>query len=206
MITTEKYSTIASDQAISAASESLESHGINVEVVENLEDAKRVVLEMVPEGSEVFTMTSVTLDEAGISAEINESGKYKSVRNALNSMDRATQGHEMNQLGAAPQITLGSVHAVTEDGKVLIASKTGSQLPAYASAAGKVIWVVGTQKIVKDLDEGMDRLYNHSLPLEEQRAQKAYGVGSEIDKILIVNKEIKPDRITMVLVKEVVGF
>jgi hypothetical protein len=121
-------------------------------------------------------------------------------------MDPKTQNREMVKLGATPEYILGSVHAVTEDGRVLIASKTGSQLGPYAAGAAKVIWVVGAQKIVKDLDEGMCRIEEYSLPLEEQRALQVYGTPSGINKVLIVNKEIDPERITMIIVKEVLGF
>lgn len=113
----------------------------------------------------------------------------------------------MQRLGATPEWVLGSVHAVTETGEALIASNTGSQLPAYAFGVGKVIWVVGTQKIVKDREEGLGRIYEHSLPLESERAKKAYGVpGSAVNKILIVNREVQPGRITMILVNERLGF
>ncbi len=98
------------------------------------------------------------------------------------------------------------MHAVTEDGKLIIASATGSQLPAYAYGSPKVIWVVGTQKIVKNLDEGMKRLYEHTFPLENERAKKAYGSGSFVSKILMINKEFQKDRLNIVFVGEVVGF
>jgi hypothetical protein len=52
-------------------------------------------------------------------------------------MDRKTQGREIRKLGAAPDVMLGSVSAVTEDGKLVTASFGGSQLGPYAAAAGK---------------------------------------------------------------------
>lgn len=156
-----------------------------------------------------MTMSSVTLEKIGITKEINESGKFVSVKNKLMAMYKDAQNpkvmQEMNRLGAAPQFAIGSVHAVTEEGQLLIASASGSQLPAYASAADKVIWVVGTQKIVKNIDEGMKRIYEYALTLEDKRAKKVYGVGSSVNKILIVNKE-RPDRITLIFVKENLGF
>jgi len=121
-------------------------------------------------------------------------------------MDRKTQGLEMQKLGAAPEWAVGSVHAVTEDGKVIIASASGSQLPSYAYGSSHVVWVVGSQKIVKDLDEGMKRVREYVLPLESERAMKAYGQPSSINKLLILNKEANPGRITMVIVKEKLGF
>ena len=63
----------------------------------------------------------------------------------------------MRILGAAPDFVIGSVHAVTEQGQVMAASFSGSQLASYVSGAGSVIWVVGTQKLVRDIDEGLRR-------------------------------------------------
>jgi hypothetical protein len=121
-------------------------------------------------------------------------------------MNRETQGREMRKLVGAPDFAAGSVHAVTEDGQVMIASKTGSQLGPYASSAGKVIWVVGAQKIVKDLNEGFKRIQEYSVPLEEEHMQQFYKIGTDLSKLLIINREIRPNRITMIIVKEEVGF
>ena len=151
-------------------------------------------------------MSSVTVDSLELPKEINESGKFDSVKNKLSKMDRKTQGLEMQRIGAAPQYAVGSVHAVTEDGKLLIASNTGSQLPAYAYGASHVVWVVGNQKIVKNVDYGIKRIYEYVLPLESERSQKVYGEGSFVSKLLIINKEKIKDRLTLILVKEKLGF
>jgi hypothetical protein len=118
----------------------------------------------------------------------------------------ATQGREIRKLGAAPDYAAGSVHAVTEDGHVLIASNTGSQLGPYVTGAGKVIWVVGSQKIVKDMDEGMRRIREYCYPREEQHLQQLYKMSTAVNKILIVNRELRPGRTTMIIVKEVLGY
>jgi len=200
------WSILASSESIEKAVEALIVNGINALVVENGQEAKKKVLELLPQDAEVMNMSSVTIDTLGLPKDINESGKYDSVKNKLSKMDRKTQGMEMQKLGAAPEYAVGSVHAVTEDGKVIIASNTGSQLSANAYAASHVIWVVGTQKIVKDLDEGMKRIYEYVLPLESERMQKIYGMGSFVSKLLIINKEIRPNRLTLILVKEKLGF
>jgi len=121
-------------------------------------------------------------------------------------MDRETQADEIRRLSASPDFMLGSVHAVTETGSLLAASASGSQLGPYAAGAGKVILVVGTQKIVSDLDEGLRRIYDYVFPLEDARAEAAYGVHSGVNKILIVNREWDAGRTTVVLVDEVIGF
>lgn len=199
---------LASKESIDKAIESLKANGIDAKFVENGEAANKEVFSLIPEGAEVMNMTSLTLDTIGVAKEINESGKYDSVRSKLNNMDRATQNLEMQKIGAAPQWAVGSVHAVTEDGHLLIASNSGSQLPAYASGSNHVIWVVGIQKIVKNTDDGIKRIYEYVLPLESERANKAYNItiGSNVNKLLIINKEVKPGRLTVIFVGEKLGF
>lgn len=203
-----KWDKLADEQTIQNTIKALKQNGIEAVVVNNIREAKKKALELIPQGSEVMTMTSVTLDAIGLSDEINRvDGKFKPVRDKLYALDRNTQAQKMNRLGAAPEFVVGSVHAVTEDGHLLIASNTGSQLPAYSYGALHVIWVVGAQKIVKDTSEGIKRIYEHNLLLESERAKKAYGVsGSAVNKILIVNKEVQPGRIKLILVKEKLGF
>ena len=201
------FTKLATQEQIDKVIRALNENGIEVVIAENKNDAKEKVLDMIPKGSEVMDMTSVSLLESGITEEIEKSGKYISVKNKLYSLDRETQKKEMNILGATSDYSLGSVHAVTEGGEVVIASNTGSQIPAYAYGSPKVIWVVGTQKIVKDMNMAMKRVCDYVLPQESDRAHKAYGVsGSNVSKILILNKEITPKRITMILVKEKIGF
>src|SRR5512146_1507784 len=202
----EEFAKLASDERIQRAAKALEANGIHTLIAENGEEAKRLFFELVPEGSEVFLGASVTLETLGIQPEIDKSGKYDALRPRIFAMDRATQGREIRKLGGTPDYAAGSVHAVTESGQVLIASKTGSQLGPYASGAGKVIWVVGAQKLVKDLDEAFRRLYEYSVPREEVHMQQLYHTGTAPNKILIVNGEIRPGRITMIIVKEDLGF
>lgn len=199
---------VADDATIQKTTEALNEHGIKTQVVDSGEKAKEQVLSLIPNDSEVMTMTSVTLDTIGATEELNKvPGRYQPVRDRLYAMDRNTQRQDMNRLGAAPMYAVGSVHAVTQDGHVLIASNTGSQLPAYAYGAVHVVWVVGAQKIVRNTDEGIQRIYEYCLPLESERAKKAYGVpGSAVNKLLVINNEITPDRLTMIIVKEKLGF
>ena len=198
------YSRLASDEQIERAAKALEAHGIHVLVAENGEDAKTKLFETIPAGAEVFTGLSTTLNTLGIPAEVDE--HYNSVRVKLATMNQKTQMREMVKLGATPEYIVGSVHAVTEDGTVVIASNTGSQLAGYAASATHVVWVVGTQKIVPNLDEAMKRIREYTLPLEDERLLQAYGMNSNISKQLIVHKEVTPGRTTMILVKENLGF
>ncbi len=202
-----RWTTLPSDEVLQKTIAALKENGVEALLAESLDDAKARALALIPEGSEVMTMTSVTLHKLGVDAVLNGSGRYEPVRDKLYSMDRATQDVAMRKLGAAPEYVIGSVHGVTEQGQLVIASNTGSQLPAESYGSAHVIFVVGVQKIVASLDDAMKRVYEHSLPLEAERAKKAYGTaGSNVSKILIINKEVQSGRIIVVLVPEVIGF
>src|SRR5512142_1928173 len=200
-----EFEKLGSDERIERTRRALDANGIHVLVAKTGAEAKRMFFELVPDGSEIFLGASVTLEKLGIKDIIDKSGRFNAVRPKIFAMDRATQAREIRKLGGAPDYAAGSVHAVTEKGQVLIASKTGSQIGPYASGAGKVVWVVGAQKLVKDLDEAFRRLYEYDVPREEEHMQELYHTGTAPNKILIVNGEIRPGRITMIIVREELG-
>lgn len=202
------YDQLASEVSLKETVAALTANGFTVHVVENGDEARKKALELIPEGAEVMTMSSVTAETIGLNKELNESGHYDSVRAKLNVMDRETQNREMQRLGAAPAWSVGSVHAVTEDGHLLIASASGSQIPAHAAGADHALFVIGTQKIVKDMQDGFKRIYEHTFPLENERAKKAYGFGSSVNEILIMFKvpQFAPGRVAVILIKENIGF
>jgi hypothetical protein len=203
---TRRWGTRADDVRVKRTMAALETNGITVLRASDAAAAKRMVLDLIPDASPVHQGASQTLDVLGITYEIEKSGRYAALRPRIWSMDRETEAHEIRRLGAAPDVMLGSVHAVTETGSLLAASMSGSQLGPYVSGAGRVILVVGTQKIVPDLEEGLLRISEYAYRLEDARAQAAYGVRSAVNKVLVINREITPGRITVVLVDEVLGF
>ena len=200
------YAKAATHAQVERAAARLEEHGIHTVVVPNRAEALRTLGSLIPEKSAVLLATSETLNQIGFSQEVNDSGQYESIRKRLMAMDRKTQEPEWRQLSQSPPYVVGSVHAVTEHGDLLIASATGSQLGPYAFGAGKVVWVVGAQKVVPTLEDGLKRLREYSLPMEDARALVAYGVNSSLNKILIISREAIPGRATIVLVEEVLGF
>jgi L-lactate utilization protein LutC len=203
---TNKYAQIASDETIETTKKALETNGFKVIVVDNLDAAKTEILGEIPKGSEVLTVSSVTVDQSGISSEINESGNYDSTRDKFSALwSQPEKALEMRRIGSAADFVVGSVHALTEDGQALIASASGSQIPSYVFGANHVIWVVGAQKIVKDLSEGFKRIEEYVLPLEDKRALVVYKSHSSLNKILVYRKETG-DRVTIILVKDTVGY
>lgn len=201
LLVSKTFSTPASDKSLSKTMKELFKNGITSISFDSRQSLIKKLYELIPENAEVMTMTSVTLDTLGISEEISSSSKYRSVRNKL----RLLGDKDQKKVGSVSEYTLGSVNAVTENGEILIASATGSQLSAYAYASEHVIWVVGTQKIVKDKEEGTKRIYDYCFPLENARSKKVYNVGSKVGKILTINSEI-PGRLTILFLKENIGF
>jgi acyl-CoA hydrolase len=202
----DRFTALPEEQALQATVVALEEHGFGVEIVDDLDAARRAVLARIPEGSSVMTNASMTLTETGIADAINDAGgRWKSLRNKMFALDFATQAQEMKAIAGQPDYALGSVHAVTRDGTLVIASATGSQLASYAWGAANVIFVVGVQKLVPTLAAAHDRIYQHSLPLEDARAQAAYGQHSQVGKILEIHQE-RPGRIHIVFIRQHVGF
>lgn len=203
-----EFAVPADAATIERVAEALRSKGYAVHIADDREAAKRLILELVPEGAEVSQGASVTLEELGVTAEIEGSGRFDAVRPRTRAMDRSTpEGlRAMRKLGTTPDYWLNSVHAVTLDGELVIASNTGSQLGPVAFGAGQVIFAIGAQKIVPDLETGLRRLREYAFPLEDAKLRKQFGVPSAINKILIVHREFRPGRFTVVLIREAIGY
>ncbi len=176
-----------------------------VEILDDAAAARTRIRHLIPAGASVFTGASETLRLSGIDADINSSGRYDSLK-ARPPMDRVTQRTEIWAALSTPDVIVGSVAAVTEIGSLVIASASGSQLPGYAGAAARAIWVVGAQKVVPDLSTALRRVEDHCLPLETDRALKAYGQPSAVNRVLILNAEPEPGRGTVLLLRAAIGF
>jgi acyl-CoA hydrolase len=201
----DRFTALPDDQTLAATVVALEEHGFSVEIVDGLDAAREAVLTRIPKGTSVMTNTSVTLEETGIADAVNNGGPYESMRNKLLALDFATQLQEMKAIGGQPDYAVGSVHAVTRDGTLVIASASGSQLASYAWGAANVIFVIGAQKLVPTLEAARERIYEHSLKLEDARAVAVYGQNSYVGKILEIHQEL-PGRIHVVLIRQPVGF
>jgi hypothetical protein len=201
-----EFSRVAPRDQLETVAGTLESRGVACPVVDSGEEAREAVRSILPVGAEVYNNTSRTLEVIGVAEDIERSGNYQPLRPRLYQMDREMQAREMRQLSASPDWVVGSVHAVTMDGSLLIASASGSQLGPIASGAAQVVFVVGAQKIVPDLNTGLRRIYEYCFPLEDRRAREAYGVPSGVNNILIINQAISPGRITTILVNQSLGF
>lgn len=203
---TASFAEPATAQRLERAAAVLTAHGFTAEILDDAAAARARVKGLIPEGASVFTGASETLRLSGIEEDINTSGRYDAIRPRGLAMDRATQMDEIRQLLASPDVVVGSVAAVTETGSLVVASGSGSQLPAYAGGAARRIWIVGAQKVVPDLGTALRRVEDHCLPLESARALKVYGWPSAVNHLLVLNAEPYPERSTVLLLREAIGF
>jgi hypothetical protein len=199
------FATAASDARLDALAEGLRERNFEVLLVDTAAEARSAVLDRIPEGAEVHSGKSKTIEDIGVFQTLMESGKYDFLRARLFKMDRATQLREMRKLGAAPDVMLGSVQAVTEAGQLVAASGSGSQLGPYAFGAGQLILVVGSQKVVPDLEAALRRIREYVQPYEDARLREQMGMGTALARILILERDYRPGRTTVVLVREPIG-
>jgi L-lactate utilization protein LutC len=209
-VTTSVPATSSTDPApagsLERAAAALTAKNFAVEILDDAAAARTRIKGLIPEGASVFTGASETLRLSGIEDDINKSGRYDALRSRGRTMDRATQRDEIWRMMSTPDVIVGSVAAVTETGSLVIASASGSQLPGYAGAAARVIWVVGAQKVVPDLPAALRRIEDHCLPLENDRAMQVYGRPSALNRVLILNAEPEAGRGSVLLLRQVIGF
>ena len=196
----------ASAERLERAAAALRANGFDTEILDTAAAARTRVKDLLSEGSSVFTGASETLRLSGIDEDINASGRYDAIRPRVLAIDRATGADEIRRLMASPDFVVNSVAAVTETGSLVIASGSGSQVPANAGGAARAIWIVGAQKVVPDLSTALRRVEEHALPLESVRSQAAYGVPSAVNRLLILNAELRPGRGTVLLLREAIGY
>jgi hypothetical protein len=205
-IPTTSFAVPVTAQRLERAATALTAHGFTAEILDDAAAARVRIKDLIPDGATVFTGASETLRLSGIDEDINASGRYDATRARGQAMDRATQLAEIWRLISTPDVIVGSVHAVTETGSLVIASASGSQLPGYAGGSRRAIWVVGAQKVVPDLSTALRRVEDHCLRLESDRAMQVYGKPSAINRLLILNAELEPGRGIVLLLREAIGF
>ena len=205
LVPDEAYAAAADRATLDRVAAALERRGLRAQVLRSGAEARRLVQELIPDGATVYDPASRTMLDTGIAADIRAATRYRATRAATETLDRRTQIDEFRRHVSTMDVVVGSVHAVTEDGEVVIASASGSQLASYVFGAGEVIWVVGAQKVVPDLDTAFSRIERYSYPLEDARAREVYGMPSAINKRLVVSGDL-PGRTTVLLLEEAVGF
>ena len=202
----ESFTDPATAEQLERVAAALRANGFAAEILEDAAEARVRIKDLIPEGAGVLTGASETLRLSGIDEDINAGGQYDAIRPRILAIDRATGADEIRRLVGGPDFVVNSVAAVTETGSLVLASGSGSQLPANAGGAAHAVWIVGSQKVVPDLSTALRRIEEHALPLENARAQAVYGMPSAVNRLLILNAEPRPGRGTVLLLREAIGY
>ena len=202
-----KFNKLPTGETINKTVEAIKERGINVVIVENKKQSLEKIIELIPKGAEVSNGSSTTLDEIGFINYL-ESGKHnwKNLHaEILKEKDMAKQ-MDLRRKSVTAEYFLGSVNAIAKTGELIACDASGSRVTAYPFAAKNLILVSGMQKITENLNEAIKRVREYVYPLENKRAKEAYGMTSTIGKWVIIEREIIPNRTTLILVKEKLGF
>ena len=194
------------EAAIRRTVESLKGRNVEAVVAENGDEARQILIDMIPDGAEVFKSTSETLDTIGYSDYIRETDRYKNLSLEISAEPDRERQRELRRLAGVAEYFVGSVHAIAETGEVLVASGSGSQLGAYVFDAKHVIWVAGVQKICPTLDDAMARIRGFSVERHHEWAVAQGRAAAPMGKLMIFENEQNVNRIKMVLIKESLGW
>jgi L-lactate utilization protein LutC len=203
------YDTLASTDAVAKTIEALKARGVEAIVVANKADALEKIKALIPAGASVMNGSSRTLEEIGY-IEYLKSGAHgwDNLHAAIVAESDPAKQAGLRQQAVFSDFYLGSAHAIAESGEMVVASGSGSQLPALAFTAKNIILVAGTQKIVPALADAMHRLETYVYPLEDKRMKDTGKGGSSLSKILIFAKEPAwmGRKVHVLLVNELLGF
>ena len=197
----------ADDATVEETVANLEERGFDVVVVDDAADALDAVESRIPAGASVMNGHSTTLEEIGFDEFLSEGDHgWERLADRIRGIDDDAERQTARRESQTADYFLGGINAIAETGELVAADLSGSRIGAYPFAAGNVVIVSGANKIVPTLDDALDRLESVAYPLENERAQEAYGAESSIAKQLIYRRETEDGRTTVVLVRERLGY
>ena len=204
---TENRQALQIDQAaIDRTVVGLKSRNFDAVVAENGAGARQLLIDLIPDGAEVFKSTSETLDDIGYSDYIRQTDRYRNLYLEISEEPDRDRQRELRRLASVAEYYVGSVHAIAETGEVIVASGSGSQLGAYVYGAKTVIWVAGVQKICPTLDDALARVKGFAVERHHEWATAQGRPAAPLGKLTIFENEQNPDRIKVVLIKESLGW
>lgn len=203
------YNTLASKEVIDETIKNLAANGVEGMFVASKEDALAKVKEFIPAGASVMNGSSRTLEQIGFVDYLKEGQHgWNNLHDGILAEKDPLKQAVLRKHAVLSDYYLGSVHALSQTGQFIVASNSGSQLPHIVFTSPNLIFVVGAQKIVPNLDEAMKRLQEHVIPLEDNRMMEAHKMHTFPSKVLIFNKEqvFMQRKVRMIIVNEILGF
>ena len=205
-----QWSAAASDEAIAAAKAALEKNTVAVSVVSTGAEALEAVKAKIPKGASVFSTASISLAEIGYIDYAKSATEFKNLNAVVLAETDPAKQQQLRREAALADIVVATPVAVSENGEILVADLTGTRLAPIVSG-GQVVFVVGANKLVKNIDDAFKRLYDYVLPVESARVRLAYHMpngASNASNVLVIRggNPFGAPRIHVVIVKQSLGF
>lgn len=203
------YTTIPTEEIIKKTILALAERHIVASVVETRAEALAKVRELIPDGASVMNGASKTLEEIGYLEMLKSGGHpWENPKEAILAEKDPVKQALLRKQSAISDYYVGSVHALSENGEIVIASNSGSQLPHVVYTSPNIIFIVGAQKIIPTLSDALKRLEEHVVPLEDARMKSVGYPGTFLSKTLIFRGEnpVMGRKFNLIFVKEALGF
>ena len=190
----------------------LESRNMSGYYAATKEEALKIALELIPKGSSVTMGGAMSAHEIGL-VEALKGPDYNFI-----DRDKATDKRAAMLAAYDADFFLSSANAMTEDGIMINVDGNANRVSAIAQGPKKVVFIVGMNKITKDVDSAMKRARNVAAPINAQRfglSTPCTSTGSCMDckspdticcQILITRYSKHKDRIHVILVNDNLGF
>lgn len=203
----EKWNQLPSANDVAQTVEKIQRRGIAVIRAQNGEIALETLKDLIPPGTEVMSGSSTTLLEIGYDEYVNsDKSRWKDLHRAIIAENDEKKRHELRRESVAADYFVSGVNAIAQSGEIVACDKSGSRVGAWPFAAGYLILVSGTNKIVRTLGDALRRVREYAYPLENVRAKSAYGTPSQIGKCVILANEETEGRVTLILIDESLGY
>ena len=186
--------------------QALKARNVETLVVDDGAQALAKLKELVPEGSVIFNNTSDTLDSIGYTDFVRGNPKYRNLHDGMEAETDPVKQRDLRRRATLADYFIGSVQAIAETGEVVVASGSGSQIAAYVYNAEHLIWLAGTQKICPSLSDAIDRVRGYTLQRHDSWLVGRGRTAAPIGKLMIFESEVVAGRITMILIKESLGW
>lgn len=203
------YTTLASKEVIERTVKSLSEKHMKTYVVKDGKEALENIKTLIPKGASLMNGSSRTLEQIGFVEYLkSEQHGWNNLHKAIVEQKDPVKQAILRKQSVLSDYYIGSAHALTEEGTLVIASNTGSQLPHIVFTSQNIVFVISTKKIVPTTNDAMDRLYTHVVPLESERMMGVYGVPTAVNKILVFNNEnpMMGRNVHVILVETDLGF
>lgn len=184
----------------------VEDRNVEVHRFESGDEARDHLKDQIPEDETAMDGHSTTLEEIGFTDALEDADGFEYLANRIGEIDDDEERFEARRQSVTADVFFDSVNAIARSGELLGANALGNAVGAWPFGAKRLVLVGSTNKIMPSLEAAEERVRKYALPLEDARAERVYGQGSTVGKLVSLERERVDDRTQLVLLEERHGF